>query len=209
MSGRERGPTGAASLPPDWLGEARLPVVKLPAGSTLCRVHRSGFSPLFFSPGPGNPPAGRFDSVSGAFGVLYLAFAFDGAFAETILRNPAQRLIGLKDISSRSLTVLGMSRSVRLAQVRSAGLQALGIDNAITTGPYEPCGIWADTLFAHPEQPDGIAYSSRHDPDQVCVALFSRPDIGLEIASDAVPLTDMLSEVADVLRQYGKGISDK
>ncbi len=141
--------------------------------------------------------------------MLYLAFAFEGAFAETVLRNPAQRLIGLKDISNRSLTVLGISRSVRLVQMRGAGLQALGVDNAITTGPYEPCRIWANTLFAHPDQPDGIAYSSRHDPDQVCAALFSRPDITLEIASDAVPLTDMLSEVAGVLRRYKKGLSDE
>lgn len=198
-----------ASLPPDWLLDVSLPLLELPPSSSLVRIHRSDFSPIFFSPGPGKPPAGRFDSTTGAFGVLYLAYAFEGAFAETVLRNPRQRLIGLREISSRSLTVLGMSRSVRLVEMRGAGLQALGVDNAITTGPYEPCGIWADALFTHPDQPDGLAYSSRHDPDQICVALFSRPDISLEIASDTVPLTDMLPEVSGVLRRYGKGAIDE
>jgi hypothetical protein len=209
MSGPGRGPTGAALLPPEWLSQSKLPILELPPGSSLVRIHHSDRSPIFFSPGPGRPPAGRFDSTRGAFGILYVAFAFEGAFAETVLRNPRLQFVSLGEINSRSLSVLGVSRSVRLVDMRGAGLQALGVDNAITSGPYEPRGIWADALFVHHDQPDGIAYPSRHDPDQVCVALFSRPDIGLDIASDAVPLTDMLSEVATVLRRYKKGLSDE
>lgn len=90
--------------------------------------------------------------------------------------------------------------------MQAAGLQALGVDNAITTGPYEPCGIWADALFAHADRPDGIAYASRHDPGQVCVALFSRPDVAVSLVSDSVPLADLMREVATILRRYGKGL---
>ena len=208
MSGPGRGPTGAASLPPSWLSDIHLPTVALPPGSSFVRIHRNDRSPIFFSPGSGKAPIGRFDSSSGAFGALYMAYSFEGAFAETVLRNPGRRLISLKEISDRSLTVLGISRSIRLVEMRGTGLQALGVDNAITTGPYEPCSVWADALFAHPDQPDGIAYSSRHDPDQVCVALFSRPDTDVDVASGAVPLTDMLAEVAGVLRRYRKGLSN-
>ena len=206
MSGAARGPAGGAQLPPNWLSEARLPIIERAADSTFVRIHRSIQAPIFFSPGERRSPAGRFDSAGGLFGVLYLAFSFYGAFAETVLRNPARRLVGLAEIADRSLSVLALSRTVRLVSMLGPGLQAIGVDNAVTTGPYAPCGIWADALYAHSDRPDGIAYASRHDPEQVCVALFSRPDISVSMASESVHLTDMLSEVAAVLRRYGKGL---
>lgn len=201
-----RGPAGSAPPPPPWLATAPLPLHELAVGSTLVRVHRLGFGPVFFSPGPGQPAIGRFDSPSGSFGVLYMAQTLDGAFAETVLRNPHRRLIDPAEISSRAVSVLAVSRTIRLAAMHGPGLQALGTDNAISTGPYEPCGVWADTLFNHRDQPDGIAYASRHDPGQVCIALFSRADIGLEVVSGPTPLAGMAAEVADLLRRYGKGL---
>ena len=90
MSGGGRGPTGEARLPSDWLPRSALPITELPAGSTLVRIHRSVRSPIFFSPGNDQPPAGRFDSAASRFGVLYAAASFAGAFAETVLSNPAR-----------------------------------------------------------------------------------------------------------------------
>lgn len=206
MSAAGRGPAGAASLPPAWLATAALPIQDLAAGSSLVRVHRIGFSPVFFSPGAGAGPTGRFDSPSGGFGVLYMAQSLDGAFAETVLRNPQRRLIDPAEICSRAVSVLGLSRTVRLVEMRGRGLQALGTDNAVSTGPYGPCGAWADALFSHADQPDGIAYASRHDPDQVCVALFSKPDIIPDVLSGPTPLDSMAAEVADLLRRYDKGL---
>ncbi len=201
-----RGPAGVAPLPSAWLATVALPILELAAGSSLVRVHRNGFGPVFFSPGAGKDPIGRFDSPSGSFGVLYMAQSLEGAFAETALRNPQRQLIDPVEISSRAVSVLGVSRTVRLVEMRGRGLQALGTDNAISTGPYGPCGAWADALFNHPEQPDGIAYASRHDPDQVCIGLFSRADIALEVLSGPTPLADMAAEVADLLRRYAKGL---
>ena len=206
MSVSGRGPAGAAPLPPPWLATAALPLLELAARSALVRVHRLGFDPVFFSPGAGTGPIGRFDSPTGSFGVLYMARSLEGAFAETVLRNPQRRLIDPAEVSSRAMSVLGMSRTVRLVERRGRGLQALGTDNAVGTGPYGPCGAWADALFSHPDQPDGIAYASRHDPDQVCIALFSRPDITLEVLSGPTPLADMAADVADLLRRCDKGL---
>ncbi len=208
MTGRMtgRGPAGAAPLPPPWLATAALPVLELAAGSTLVRVHRLGLGPVFFSPGAGADPIGRFDSPTGGFGVLYTAQSLEGAFAETVLRNPQRRLIDPAEISSRAVSVLAMSRAVRLVEMLGRGLQALGTDNAVSTGPYGPCSAWADALFNHPDQPDGIAYASRHDPDQVCAALFSRADIWFEVVSGPTPLAGMAAEVADLLRRYDKGL---
>ena len=155
-------------------------------GATHRRCHRAG---------PG-----------GSFGLLYKAQSLEGAFAETVLRNPQRRLIDPVEITSRAVSVLGAPRAIRLAEMRGRGLQALGTDNAVSTGPYGPCGVWADALFGHQDQPDGIAYASRHDPDQVCVALFSRPDMALEVLSGPTPLADMGADVADLLRGYDKGL---
>ena len=162
---------------------------------------------MFFSPGTGNPPVGRFDSFSRAFGVLYLAQALEGAFAETILRNPQRRLVDLSDIASRAVSVLGFSRTIRLVKMFGDGLQAVGTDNAVSTGPYSASREWADALFTHPDAPDGIAYASRHDPEQLCIALFSRSDIELELLSGPTPLSDVQADVASILRRYGKGIA--
>jgi hypothetical protein len=200
-----RGPAGHAPGPPDWLAQSSLPILDI-TPRPFARIHRSVHPPIFFSPGDSQPPVGRFDSATAAFGVLYMAFSLAGAFAETILRNPARRLVGSGEIATRSLSYLTPSRRLRLVRMHGPGLQALGVDNAVTTGPYDPCGRLSDALFAHPDRPDGIAYASRHDPDQLCVALFSRADITMIPTDDPVPLTDRLVELAAILRRHGKGL---
>jgi hypothetical protein len=163
-------------------------------------------APIFFSPGAAMAPVGRFDSTSGSFGVLYAAMDFEAAFVETILRNPARQIVSMADISSRSVAALAASRPLRMVNLHGAGLQTLGVDNAITTGPYGPCGLWADALFAHPDAPDGIAYASRHDPELLCLASFARPDTGLRQVGDSTALMDLRQPVGAALRRYGKGL---
>jgi hypothetical protein len=54
--------------------------------------------------------------------------------------------------------------------------------------------------------PDGLAYQSRHDSAEICIALFERSDIRFtKIAS--TPLSGMLKEVAALLETYGKSLS--
>jgi hypothetical protein len=202
-----RGPSGSPPFPPAWLSTINLPIIELPALAALVRVHRLEHDPVFFSPGAGNAPLGRFDSPSGAFGILYLAQSLEGAFAETVLRNLQRRLVDLSEITIRAMSVLGLPRPVQLVEMRGPGLQVLGTDNAITTGPYGPAGAWADALHDHQDKPDGIAYASRHDPDQLCVALFSRSAIELEVMSGPTPLADLRDDVARLLRRYGKGLA--
>lgn len=71
---------------------------------------------------------------------------------------------------------------------------------------YEPCGAWANALWRHAHQPDGNAYQSRHDPAQICLALFERPDLALQ-AGPFGRLTDQLPTVAKLLSAYGKSIT--
>ena len=154
----------------------------------------------------GLPPVYRFDSARGAFGVLYAGLSLAAALVETLARNPARRIVGYDDIASRASSVLRSGRDLRLVRLHGTGLKQIGCDNAISTGPYEPCGVWADTLWAHRSAPDGLAYQSRHDSGAICVALFERHDLSLT-AEPPIALLDRLPLVADLLGRYGKSVS--
>jgi hypothetical protein len=193
-----RGSSGRAPPPPAWLDAANIPIDVVAAGTPLYRVHRLAHDPMFFGPGAGAAPIYRFDSPSGAFGVLYLGLGLACALVETLLRNPARKMVAYADLAARGFSVARGKRDLRLARLRGTGLQQLGCDNAISTGPYEPCGEWADALWTHKDAPDGIAYHSRHDSSQICLAVFSRPDLGLT-AGPSTPLLDQVSTIAKAI----------
>jgi len=184
-----------------------LPLDIVPAGTALARVHRIANDPIFFGPGVGAPPTYRFDSPTGRFGVLYVGTHLRGALVETLLRNPRRKMVAWPDVASRATSEIRCGRDLRLARLHGAGLQQLGCDNAISTGPYDPCGAWADALWAHPEAPDGIAYQSRHDPREICLAIFERA--GVEFVTGApITLLDQLPRLAAILGGYGKSIAE-
>jgi hypothetical protein len=162
-----RGPSGIAPPPPDCLAKTPLPITTIPAGQQLYRIHRSQHAPIFYGPGAGSGPVYRFDSASGRFGVLYVGHTFAGAFTETVLRNPQRLMVAESEINSRSVTELTSPVPLRMVTMHGAGLQNLGTDNSISTGPYAPCGEWADALWDHSDEPDGIAYPSRHDTSEI------------------------------------------
>jgi hypothetical protein len=204
---RYRGPSGVAPLPPDWLARRSLPIFTSAAGRELYRIHQSRYSAVFFGPGPGKLPTHRFDPASGRFGILYLGDSFDVAFVEAILRNPQLRSVRLSDIHTRSCSRVAPDRELRLAKMFDEGLSALGCDNAIATGPYEPCGLWSDALWDHREKPDGIAYRSRHDPAHLCFAVFERNDITFT-PGEPVELLSLIKDVAGILDRYKKALVD-
>lgn len=201
-----RGPSGIAPPPPAWLRNKRLPADSLPAGTVLRRIHRRTLAPIFFGPGPHVPPTHRFDSASGRFGVMYVGLSQAAALAETLLRNPQRLMISTSEIADRATTELACRRDLRVVKLYGSGLQVVGTDNAISTGPYGPCGLWSDALWEHPDQPDGIAYQSRHDSNEICLALFERPGLTLDVLS-TTPLSALLHDVASLLDAYGKSLS--
>jgi RES domain len=203
------GPSGTASLPPSWLATRSLPLVRLRQGTPLFRVHRQDRGAVFFGPavdptnGTRQPPANRFDSLVGGFGVLYVASHFEGAFVETVLRNPAMRLVSELYVTLRAVSELIRGRELRLVDLHGRGLSRVGATNAISTGPYAPCRVWSDYLWSHRDPPDGVAYASRHNPRQICYVVFERPDIEFT-ASGSVTFADILPEIKGILRRYDK-----
>ena len=205
MSVTPRGPTGAAPLPPADMSARDLPIRVVAAGEPLYRVHSSRRDPIFFGPGAGNPPTYRFDSLSGRFGVFYVAPGPDAAMIETLLRQPQRLTVDYSEIQERSLTKLRAGRDLRLVSAMANDLSRLGTTAALSTGPYDPCGAWSDALFDHPAVPDGILFCSRHNPNEPCIALFERADFALVISSTK-PLSTMLQEVGVLLDHHGKSL---
>lgn len=201
-----RGPSGAAAPPPPWLTTAPLPLIPLEPADELFRIHTSTRAPVFFGPGKRVPPLYRFDPASRRFGILYAGLSFEAALAETILRNPSIRSVRLSEITTRSVSRLRVDRSLRMVKMYDEGLSQLGLDSAISTGPYEPCGLWSDALWDHRDRPGGIAYRSRHDPAQICLAIFQR---GMAFtAAPKEPLMSHRHEIQRILARYGKTIED-
>jgi hypothetical protein len=203
------GPSGVASLPPPWLAAQVLPLLTIPAGVLLFRVHQAVHGPIFFGPAidPATcirqSPTYRFDSLTGTFGVLYLGQHFEGAFAETVLRNPQRRFVSQNYVTLRAVSELTAGRDLKVVDFHGPGLSAAGLTNAISTGPYQPCWAWSDYLWSHRDQPDGIAYTSRHDPQQICYALFERRGLSFR-AAPATHFGTMLPAIRALLRRYGK-----
>jgi len=200
-----RGTSGQAPPPPATLHAQDLPIAPIAAGSPLFRVHRTTRGAIFFGPGKARPPTYRFDPGSGRFGVLYCAPGPDAALVETLLRNPQRLTVDYSEIEARSLARLSSDRGLRLVAATGANLSRLGTTAALSTGPYGPCAKWADALFDHPATPDGILYASRHNPDEQCIALFERADIGLSV-EDTTPLAHMLRRVGALLDRHGKSL---
>jgi hypothetical protein len=201
-----RGPVNPVPTPPADLSAQKLPIVSIPQGTTLYRIHRADHGPIFFSPGTGRPPAGRFDSATRRFGILYVGLTFACSFAEVLLRNPGRRIISLSEIEARSLAIIRLRADVRMVDLTGPGLSQLGLDARFHSGGYDVCGAWADALHNHPEQPAGILYPSRFDPSEHCAALFERAASFIELATNGVRLGEMLPNVAAALDRYSKAL---
>jgi len=106
-------------------------------------------------------------------------------------------------VARRAVSEVIASRTLNLVDLQGPGLSTVGLTNAISTGPNNPRWLWSDYLWSHQDRPDGIAYTSRHDPRQICYAIFERPDIAFR-AGPARPFTVLLPTISAVLHQYGK-----
>src|SRR5262245_43486357 len=162
-----KGPVGLPSPPAD-LDRRKLPLKVLKG--EIFRIHQSRHSWLHFS----KKVAGRFDDPVGKYGVLYAALQPEAAFAEVFLRRLSLMLIRELDLQERSISEIAGDR-LRCVDLTGAGLRRVSCDNRIATEkPYSATGQWSRAFFIHPQQPDGIIYRSRHNPQFKCVALFDR-----------------------------------
>ena len=134
------------------------------------RFYSNGQDPIYFD----RSLDGRLNAPDGSYGVLYTAKAVKGAFAETFLRSPGRRQIDPNLIDRKAYVRLRVVRKLNLIDFDGPGLAILGATAEVVHGglPYDAPQAWSKALRAHPCSPDGIAYTSRHDPSELCWALF-------------------------------------
>lgn len=192
-----------APAPPADLAKRTLPLVPWPAAAPLYRVHPANRDPIYY--GPRKPPSQRFDDPDSSFGTLYVGTNPEIAFVETLLRNPQLRMVATSEVASRRWSVLQAASAMQLVDFAGAGLNALGTDNRVNTGPYEVSRTWAAALYAHPSKPHGILYVSRHNPAHRCVAIFEGR---IEVAPVAPPAAFEPEWLWATLKQYQKLLSD-
>lgn len=147
----------------------------LDAGDVVVRVHRKSQGAVFFGPAPGIAPQNRFDAPGGQYRMLYAAQRLEGAFVETVLRRPGNRIIKRAFVDERMWTPLRLQRPLVLAKIMDEGLLYHGVDASISaTDDYGPSRALARALHEDYSGLDGLAYRSRHNNGEICFALFDR-----------------------------------
>jgi hypothetical protein len=167
------------------------------------RIHQCRYPARYFDTGTGSRP----NATDGAYGVLYAGDTLDTCFVETFLRldTPQQttkRSVSEADLRRRCVTAITALRPLRLVDFRGAGLARIGADARLCAGNHSEASPWARALWAHPDQPDGIAYPARHNPQGTSLALFDRADTAVSFSAP-VPLAVLPAQVlADILDRY-------
>lgn len=189
-----------APLPPSDLHARPLPITSVSQGAVLVRIHWPGRA-LFFGPVPRARPRNRFDSRNHAFGTCYFAEYTRGAFVETFLREGRVKLVPEAELRQREWSSIEVILPLRLVTCYGPALTSLHTTSAISSGAYSRSRAWSAALYEHPEAPDGLQYRSRHDDDELCIALFDRAASKLSL-TDTLPLLDDATGVIEAINAY-------
>jgi hypothetical protein len=168
------------SPPLDLVGR-RPAIRKLRLGKVLHRFSTKPHHPIYFD----RSSAGRLNAPDGSYGVLYVANARRGAFAETFLRRPGRTLLPRDLVDRKEYSTLEATRTLHMVRLYGRGLAVLGCTAEVTHGslPYDLPQAWSHAVHAHPARVDGIAFRSRHDDNEICFAIFERPGNALILKS--------------------------
>ena len=184
----------------------RLPLTGVRVGTRWMRIHSRSKNALWFGP-TGSLPIHRFDDPLGRFRVCYLGTTIDVCFAETFLRNPPVRIVGLDDLGARSIASVEVLRELRLVSFHGPGLARLGTTTEPAGGSDYPLSqAWSRALWEHADKPDGLVFRSRHDDSALCVALYHRAKDSLAICADR-SLTADSKLLARLLKRYDLGLT--
>ena len=189
--------------PPAALDTRTPHFIELPENAVLHRFYTARFDPIFFD----RSLDGRLNAPDGAYGVLYVAKTEAGAFAETFLRQPGRTLIPTDFLALKAYARLRVLRPLTLIKFSGPGLGRLGATAEVGHGgkPYDASQAWSKALKDHPADADGIAYTARHDDEELCYALFDG-------RADPVAAIDRVTDLDQdwfwrIAEPYGVGIA--
>jgi len=153
------GPPRPLPVPPVEGYSGPLAIVRVPKNQSWLRLFRKEHDPVHF----GRTGQTRFNAPAGEFGLLYVARRVAGAFVETLVRDGRRELSEAR-LDGYRVAELEVSRGLKLVDLAGKGLVRMGLDARLNSGDYRVAQRWSSAFHDHPDAPDGILYTSRHDP---------------------------------------------
>jgi hypothetical protein len=138
------------------------------------RVHQTVRAAVSF----GRNSVYRWDAPDQSYGVLYAGESWHGAFMESVLHEPTQRMVLRSELQKRSMALIKTATPLRLVDLsEGAVLRALGLSEADTKGyPYARSQEISKAIQTAGWNIHGIRYASRLEPKFACLVLFDCPD---------------------------------
>lgn len=151
------------------------PLVEVPVEQVLWRVHPLDHGPLWFGPGPGRPPRGRFDAPDGEYGTCCFGATLGVAILETLVRGLRVPIIPRVELARRGGSAVALTEPLRMLRLEGKGLSSLGVGvHEVAGDDYRACQDLARRVHAVGAEVDGIQYRSRWDTSELCWAVFDR-----------------------------------
>lgn len=175
---------------------------ELPTGTRLHRFHTAAFDPIHYDRTTG----GRLNAPGGEYGVIYTALSAHGAFAESFLRQPGRTLLPSRIMSIKAYAELQVLSPMRCLCVYGPGLAILGATAEITASspPYDMPQAWSKAIHEGYPDIDAIAYMSRHDNLETCLAIFDRAGHKVAVAAQQLDLD--CDWFYDLMNRYHVGL---
>lgn len=187
--------------PPSDLARRDLPITAL--DRAWHRIHWLNYAPIFF----GRRPLNRFDASAGEFGVLYVGATAGAAFIETFGHVTGDNFVQQSELLLRGISLIHSSVVLQLVDLTGPGLARLGADERLCSGSQPLARKWSTALYAHPSAPGGILYRARHDPSELCAALFDRGEKSLSvIQTTCLGDSSFEDELLELLLKYDFGL---
>ncbi|HLL81793.1 MAG TPA: hypothetical protein VK420_04040 [Longimicrobium sp.] len=150
---------GPPPLPPADLSRRALPIGEVPAGTILCRIHRTAAGVPYFGPRTDPRQRGRWDAPNDGYGVCYLEWEGRTAFSGTLLCELDREEVSVSgDLAPRSLARVEVKRPLLLARMHGPGLRQMRATAAVVQGSYDLTWAWSHAVHEHPHRVDGIMY---------------------------------------------------
>lgn len=140
-------------------------------------------------------------------GTAYMADTWDAAIGETLLHGPSAdfRFVSRDALNKRGMLELLPRRPLRVVRLHGKTLAKLGLDARFTSQlDYGETCAFAQSVFDHHPQADGIVWRSRVNNDLRNFAIFKRVDLSFAI-NDLGPLDSPKNfpRVRAIVHDYG------
>lgn len=187
--------------PPPDLADRDLPIVRFQSESY--RIHLLTYDPIYF----GRTFSNRFDAPKGEFGVLYVGASVAAAFIETFGHATGDNFVQQSELLLRGVSVIRTKTTLHLVDLTGPGLARIGADERLCSGSQILARNWSAALYQHPLEPGGLIYRARHDPSQICAALFDRVEPHLVLShTTGLGEAAFSAELVELLSSYDFGL---